>query len=124
MVEYFGDGSHESWLEDLKKAAAKGHKEATYVYGIILLCAGGESKEQGMELLCSMKNEKSLEGLSLAVRRERIKAALHRLWKINTKLVPKEELGCHTLTCIDARTANGYGWPLIGDEEDLMACKF
>ncbi|KAF5736984.1 F-box family protein [Tripterygium wilfordii] len=122
MVEYFGDGSHESGLENLKKAVAKGHKEATYVYGIILLCEGGESKEKGMELLCSMKNEKSLKGSSLAARRERIKAALYRLWKINTKLVPKEELGCHRLTCLDARAAKGYGWPLMGDEEDRMAC--
>jgi hypothetical protein len=52
LREYFnypnrniGDG-----LERLKIAAQKGHKEAMYVYGMLLLCyENDESKKQGIE---------------------------------------------------------------------------
>ncbi|KAL6188594.1 hypothetical protein ACLB2K_039986 [Fragaria x ananassa] len=41
----------ESGFECLKKAAARGHREATYVYGVFLACVGGEMKQQDLRSL-------------------------------------------------------------------------
>ena len=37
----------------LKKASDKGHKEATFVLGMVLLSQGGQKMKEGLELLNS-----------------------------------------------------------------------
>ncbi|GAB2297204.1 hypothetical protein Dimus_031317 [Dionaea muscipula] len=50
MVDYFSHMRIETGIENLKRAANKGHVEASYVYGIILICT--ERKfAQGRKLL-------------------------------------------------------------------------
>ncbi|KAI8544530.1 hypothetical protein RHMOL_Rhmol08G0304500 [Rhododendron molle] len=42
-------------FENLRRATEKGHAEATYVYGILLLCMGGEPIVHGLNLLNTME---------------------------------------------------------------------
>lgn len=59
MIDYFSTLKHDSGLKFLKKAASKGHMEATYVYGIILVCYGGKHQNKGVKLLSDLKRSKS-----------------------------------------------------------------
>ncbi|KAL4638718.1 putative F-box protein At1g67623 [Castanea sativa] len=59
VIDYFSLGRIKSGLEYLKRAADKGHLEATYVYGIILLCSEGELKQEGLRILSSLKRSNS-----------------------------------------------------------------
>ncbi|XP_050130276.1 putative F-box protein At1g67623 [Malus sylvestris] len=74
-------------IESLKRAASKGHVEATYVYGAILVCCGGDSRQKGLELLYSLNCHKS-RGLSVTECREKIKELI---W--NTMWVNREVIG-------------------------------
>ncbi|KAJ4839403.1 hypothetical protein Tsubulata_016858, partial [Turnera subulata] len=59
MVEFFNERKVESGLQLLKKAAKKGHVGAIYVSGIILICYGGQLKEEGIGLLSTCKSLRS-----------------------------------------------------------------
>ena len=52
----------ESGEEYLKRAMEMEHMEASYVYGIILLCKGGEysNEDQGIKLLNAVKKSRKL----------------------------------------------------------------
>lgn len=54
MINFIGRKKPESGRVYLKKAVEKGHAEAKYVYGIILIRSGGEQREQGLRLLSSL----------------------------------------------------------------------
>ncbi|EOA34125.1 hypothetical protein CARUB_v10021634mg, partial [Capsella rubella] len=42
-------------LKHIAKAADKGNQEAQYIYGLILICLGGETKEKGFKVLSSLR---------------------------------------------------------------------
>ncbi|MBA0720418.1 hypothetical protein Golax_008040 [Gossypium laxum] len=54
MMDCFSLREFEFGLHCLKKAAEKGHVEAIYTYGIILICFGGELREQGLRIISSL----------------------------------------------------------------------
>ncbi|KAK8695897.1 hypothetical protein V6N13_001042 [Hibiscus sabdariffa] len=54
MVDCFSRRKPESDLRCLEKAIEKGHVEAIYTYGIILISFGGELREQGLQIVSSL----------------------------------------------------------------------
>ena len=54
MINIFSRRKAESGLHYLKKAVEKGHVQAIYAYGIILICLGGELRKQGLQVVSSL----------------------------------------------------------------------
>ncbi|XP_010418540.1 PREDICTED: putative F-box protein At1g67623 [Camelina sativa] len=54
FIYYFLQNREHKGLKHLAKAAEKGHKEAKYVYGLILICLGGQTKQKGFKILSSV----------------------------------------------------------------------
>ncbi|CAK9137380.1 unnamed protein product [Ilex paraguariensis] len=104
----------ESGLEYLKRAADKGHIEASYVYGIILLCTGGESTQQGLKLLNAV-NSKS-KSLRIQECRVRTKAIIRTMW-INNYLVRQTNTCCHEQPCIRMERT----WD-CNEDNDVLLC--
>ncbi|EEF47549.1 conserved hypothetical protein [Ricinus communis] len=60
MIDYFSTTLEKnSGLDYLKRATNKGHRVATYVYGIILACYDGELRQKGLKLLAKLVESKS-----------------------------------------------------------------
>nr|XP_043608534.1 putative F-box protein At1g67623 [Erigeron canadensis] len=92
MIEFFSLARIETGLEYLKKASEKGHVEATYVYGMILLSRGGQSSQQGLNILNSMKISRS-KYLKIRECRAKIKAVIREMWINNS--ISLNEVGCN-----------------------------
>ncbi|ESQ27666.1 hypothetical protein EUTSA_v10019573mg [Eutrema salsugineum] len=59
LIDYFHldsakEQGHGGGIEYLARAAEKGNQEARYVYGIILICLGGKTKQKGFKILSSL----------------------------------------------------------------------
>lgn len=113
QIEYFSSRRTELGLEYLQRAAGKGHPEASYVYGIILMSRGGESTQHGLKLLSSLKNNSKLRSC-----RARIKAIIEMMW-INNFIVRQmnNHNCCHEKNdscCIN----NGRFWNYEEDDDD------
>ncbi|KAI3800338.1 hypothetical protein L1987_28428 [Smallanthus sonchifolius] len=76
MIEYFKLVDIESGLEYLKRAVEKGHPEATYVYGMILLSSGDQ---QGLNLLNFMNYSRS-RNWNVQDCRDKISSILSQMW--------------------------------------------
>ncbi|KAA8529733.1 hypothetical protein F0562_034167 [Nyssa sinensis] len=111
MVEYFSFKNVESGLESLKKAAEKGHAEASYVYEIILLCSEGGSNQESFELLNAVKSSKS------ASLRRSIKAMFQSMWVKNNNIMPQHHSCCNANGCI---IELGGRWDR--DEDKVVCC--
>lgn len=111
----------ESGLEHLKRAAEKGHVEASYVYGMILLSRGGQSTKQGLKLLNAMNNTCSnSKSLRIQECRERIKAIIHTMWINNHMVSQQTNFCCHGKTrSIRVRET----WRGREEEDDNMSCE-
>uniref|UniRef100_A0A5B7BAW8 At2g35280-like TPR domain-containing protein n=1 Tax=Davidia involucrata TaxID=16924 RepID=A0A5B7BAW8_DAVIN len=99
MVEYFSLKKVESGLDYLKRAADKGHAEASYVYDIILLCSEGKSRSKS---------------LRIQICRKRIKALFQEMW-VNNNIIPQQHSCCNAKGCI----VEGRRWDL---GEDVVCC--
>ncbi|XP_048440197.1 putative F-box protein At1g67623 [Pyrus x bretschneideri] len=51
---FFRDNKEEARIQRLKSAISKGHQVTMYVYGVILVCHGWDSKHEGLKLLYSL----------------------------------------------------------------------
>ncbi|XP_050204386.1 putative F-box protein At1g67623 [Mercurialis annua] len=79
IIKYFSNNLDiDSGLECLKKAATKGHTVATYVYGIILVCYGGERRNEGLKLLFE-----SGSNLIVDECREKVRKTINGMWVDN-----------------------------------------
>jgi hypothetical protein len=116
LREYFnhpnrniGDG-----LEKLKIAAQKGHKEAMYVYGMLLLCSeNDESRKQGIEHIRYLRMSKCIMNS-----RKKVQYLTNFLWKNNGMLVRNQSPMCKSkITCKGWRVKKGR-WLLLDDEDD------
>ncbi|CAK7356025.1 unnamed protein product [Dovyalis caffra] len=114
MVEYFSSKKPVSGFQYLKNAAEKGHAEATYVCGIILVCYGGQFKQEGLELLSSLKSSKSIRQC-----RNKLKGIVRSMWidKSEAGIGPAEPKS-HGRTCNCSKFTK-RGWI---DEEDFPTC--
>lgn len=117
MIEFFSRARIETGLEYLKRASEKGHVEATYVYGMILLSRGGQSSQQGLNILNSMKISRS-KYLKIRECRAKIKGVIREMWINNS--ISLNEIGC---TCQERN--NIYIRKRKFDEEediDVLSC--
>ncbi|KAK1420061.1 hypothetical protein QVD17_21369 [Tagetes erecta] len=119
MIAYFNLGNVESGVEYLKSAMEKGHSEATYVYGMILLSrATDDESSEGLNLLNSMNFSKS-RCWNLQECRHKVKLTLAQIWINNPvnlqQLNTKCREGDHAI-----RFAK-RGWSLDEDKE-ISSC--
>ncbi|MBA0615496.1 hypothetical protein Godav_015624 [Gossypium davidsonii] len=82
MINCFSRRKWESGLRYLKKATEKGHVEAVYTYGIILICLDGELRKQGLRVLSSLHLPKPNQGNSrmIASCRSKTEKFLRCMW--------------------------------------------
>ncbi|KAL4627575.1 hypothetical protein ACB092_05G175200 [Castanea dentata] len=88
VIDYFSLMMIESELVYLKRAAEKGHSEATYVYEIILLCSEDQLKQEGLKILSSLKMTKS-SGLKEC--RKRMRTVMRDMWISSKKTMPSSK---------------------------------
>ncbi|KAI3817481.1 hypothetical protein L1987_11273 [Smallanthus sonchifolius] len=115
MIEFFSLARIETGLEYLKRASEKGHAEATYVYGMILLSRGGQSSQQGLNILNSMKVTRS-KYLKLRECRAKIKAILREMWINNSISLNEVKCKCQerNMLCVRKRK--------FEEEEEVICC--
>lgn len=87
--------------------------EATYVYGMIMLSRGGQSSQQGLNILNSMKVSRS-NYLKIRECRAKIKAIIREMWINNS--ISLNEVGCK---CEDR---NNIRKRKFDDEDDVIGC--
>ncbi|GAB2294026.1 hypothetical protein Dimus_028242 [Dionaea muscipula] len=118
MVDYFSRMRIEAGLENLKRAANKGHIEASYVYGIILVCTERKSA-QGRKLLDDVLSNSAF---NIECLRERIKTVVRQMWVTNSMAGSESEEGeeahVNSCTCSCQQSEANRGWPL-DDEDDV-----
>ncbi|KAI9103668.1 hypothetical protein K1719_023291 [Acacia pycnantha] len=116
-------------LEILKDVSMKGHVEARYVCGMILLCSRvEEQREQGFEFLSFF-----LEKLRcLRTCRNKVEACLRMMWSKNDRV--RTMFKDHPRLCgfdmcrgLQETARLERGWPLLDDEEEdkasLISCQ-
>ncbi|TKY54970.1 putative F-box protein [Spatholobus suberectus] len=93
-----------SGLGDLKMAAQKGHMEAKYVYGMVMLCSQDDDlRKQGLEYLRFLRKSKCIIQC-----RNKVKHLVDRLWKGNGMLVRNQTPLCRCKnTCKGWRLKKG-----------------
>ncbi|KAE8705732.1 P-loop containing nucleoside triphosphate hydrolases superfamily protein isoform 1 [Hibiscus syriacus] len=111
MVDFFSRKKPDSGLHCLKKATEKGHVEAMYAYGIILICLGGELREQGLRVLSSLDLEKSNKGVSKMIVncRSKTKKILRCMWVYETLAAP-EGIDCDCDRDRDSSSLEDEAW--------------
>ena len=124
VIDYFSLGRIKSGLEYLKRAADKGHLEATYLYGIILLCSEGELKQEGLRILSSLKRSNS-GGLKEC--RKRTKTMMQSgFWVRNFIGIRQQVLCCRKEPCQVLKRNSGWepnDFELDADDDALCdAC--
>ncbi|KAM0021633.1 putative F-box protein [Helianthus debilis subsp. tardiflorus] len=115
MIDYFTSVNVESGLMYLKRAVAKGHLEATYVYGMILLSSGDQ---QGLKLLNSMNCSRSRR-LNVRGCRDKIDSILKQIWINNPVTLAKVNTKCRERN--HAIRFERRGWSL-DDHEEIASC--
>ncbi|EOA34279.1 hypothetical protein CARUB_v10021793mg, partial [Capsella rubella] len=133
FIYYFLDNRKRRGLKYLAEAAEKGSKEAKYVYGMILICRKGKTKQKGFKILSSfIKPLMSTTIEELVDLRYKIRQFRDIVWDhanpvmevLKTAYV-REECGCDGKTM--AFLTRNRGWHTHG-EDDLMntssACEF
>lgn len=107
MYEYFSLVK-DSGLELLKGATEKGHVEATYVYGILLLFSGCEDKKQLAKTILSSLNNS--EKFKVGECRKRVKNIISELRICNNSIVDFQHPRCNCWNdCNRGWDADDYG---------------
>ncbi|CAA0321769.1 F-box domain [Arabidopsis suecica] len=126
FINYFRDKLQDRGLEYLAEAAEKGIKEAKYVYGVILICLGGKTKQKGFEILSSViKQLMSTTMNELVEFRYKIQKIRYGFWWSDNTVVEQLKTAYVSEKCkCDCKTrmlllVMNRGWYLFGDETDL-----
>ncbi|XP_022728750.1 putative F-box protein At1g67623 [Durio zibethinus] len=91
MCNCFNRRQTDSGLRYLKKAVEKGHVEAIYSYGIILICLGGELQKQGLQVLSSLNlTASSKRSFKIASCRSKTQKILSDMWVFFSLPGPRE----------------------------------
>ncbi|PWA85461.1 tetratricopeptide-like helical domain-containing protein [Artemisia annua] len=115
QIEYFQLVKVGSGLRYLKMAAEKGHPEATYVYGMIMLARGGEPGQQALSLLNSMYSR--LGDSKICECREKFKSVLGILWVRNKISVEEVNFKCQKRNHVNnVRRMN------FDEDEEILKC--
>ncbi|XP_019449750.1 PREDICTED: putative F-box protein At1g67623 [Lupinus angustifolius] len=101
-------------VELLKIVAEKGHKEAKYVYGMIMLCSENEElRKHGLKHMRFLR-----ESMCVIRCRKNVEKILQYVWKNNKKLVQNQINLCKSKnTCKSWRPKQGR-WSLLDDDDD------
>ncbi|KAM7257218.1 hypothetical protein ACFE04_012959 [Oxalis oulophora] len=120
FIEFFSKNLKESGMENLKKAMENGHVDASYVYGIILLCESDDEtiKQKGLKILSNCFDSK----LRIKQCRERVRRIICTM-EINYRLVHKQVSGknCGSKEGTNVEE-NSNRW-LPGQENNITCCK-
>jgi len=108
-------GNIEKGIEDLKMAAEKGHLEARYVYGLILLCSYDDDlRKQGVQCMQLLRNAKYVVNC-----RNKVKALSMRVWKRpNGTLVRNPTPLCCKKPCKGWSLKKGTWEPIDNEDDD------
>ncbi|XP_057452084.1 putative F-box protein At1g67623 [Lotus japonicus] len=115
LRKYFYDPNEKiHGLDILKVTAQKGHKEAKYVCGMILLCSkDDELRKKGLEYMRFLRMFKCVVGS-----RNKVKQLLKIMWKKNGMVGRNQSPLCNSKsTCKGWRMKKGR-WALIDDDDD------
>ncbi|KAK6236856.1 hypothetical protein SCA6_012193 [Theobroma cacao] len=118
MLKFFNKKKLESGLRYLKKAIKKNHVEAKYVYGIILICLGGELKQKGLQIVSSLDRTSSST-------RSKTKTMLRMMWVRVSLERPKEsfhnaKFGCNSDDNLSSD--QGQAWEAKDNPFDNLSC--
>ncbi|XVF04762.1 hypothetical protein REPUB_Repub05bG0113100 [Reevesia pubescens] len=130
MVNCFSGRKAESGLRllYLKKAVEKGHVEAIYAYGIILICLGGELRKQGLQVVSTLNlTSCSKESFKIASCRWKTQKLLSSMWIRVSLAGPKEHyyvndtkvVGCSCYHDITPRPEN-QGWEASNNLVEIL----
>ncbi|XP_021295070.1 putative F-box protein At1g67623 [Herrania umbratica] len=124
MINCFNRRKLESGLCYLKKAAEKGHFEAKYTYGIILICLGGELKRQGLQIVSSLDRTSSNTRFKIASCRSKTENMLSSMWVYVSLDRPKESANNAKLNCKcdDIITPRPNQWEASNNLHDNLPC--
>ncbi|KAM7267078.1 hypothetical protein ACFE04_009244 [Oxalis oulophora] len=89
VFDFFSKNRTDVEIKNLEKTANVGHVDATYVYGLFLLCGDGDDqarKQEGLRLLSNCFSSK----LMIQHCRKRVARVIGSLW-INNRFIHKEE---------------------------------
>jgi hypothetical protein len=122
LCEYFNyPNGNIGGLERLKIAAQRGHKEAMYVYGMLLLCSENhESRKQGIEHMHSLRMSKSIMSS-----RKKVQYLTNFLWKNNGMMLMRNltPICKSKSTCKGWRVKKGRWLLLDDDDDDISLCE-
>ncbi|XP_021276299.1 uncharacterized protein LOC110410761 [Herrania umbratica] len=118
MLNFFSKKKLESGLRYLKKAVEKDHVEAKYVYGIILICLGGELKQKGLQIVSSLDRTSSST-------RNKTNKMLSVMWVRVSLQRPKESVHNTKLSCNsddNLSSDQGQAWEAKYNPLDNLSC--
>lgn len=116
LYEFFSLSKTNYGSSCLKRAADKGHVKSSYIYSIILICCGGEQKEQGLKLLASLKRFRTTEF------RMKIRQDFQRIWIRNIITIdPEHEEDFNSRSCNCLENWNGGSWE--GEDAAASCCE-
>ena len=121
LRKFFNPDDKIDGVEILKEASEKGHKEAKYVYGMILLGSKDDDlRKQGLEHVRLLRKSKCVVSC-----RNKVKGLLDSMWKNNVLLELNRIPLCHfKSTCKGCKIKTGR-WVLVDDEDDdLSLCEY
>ncbi|XP_057452142.1 putative F-box protein At1g67623 [Lotus japonicus] len=110
---YYPNGKIDGF-ELLKVAAQKGHKEAKYVCGMILLCSEDEElRKQGLEHMRLLRKSKCVVGS-----RNKVKRLLGFMWKSNGEFGRNQTPLCNSKNTCKGWRVKSSAWILLDDDDD------
>ncbi|XWS52561.1 hypothetical protein CRYUN_Cryun11dG0081300 [Craigia yunnanensis] len=136
MVNIFSRRKAESGLHYLKKAVEKGHVEAIYTYGIILICLGGDLRKQGFQVVSSLNlTSTSKKSFNIYSCRSKTEKLLSSMWVYVCLASPKEYsvnirklVGCNCDNDMTLRpkclSSKGQTWEASNNQVDNLSCDY
>ncbi|XP_057418090.1 putative F-box protein At1g67623 [Lotus japonicus] len=124
LRKYFSYSSGKNdGLEILKVAAQKGHKEAKYVYGMILICSkDDELRKQGLEHVRFLRKSKCVVSC-----RQKVRQLLNFMWKNHAMLEHNQSPLCSFKSTCKGWRLKTSRWALLDDDdedEDMSLCEY
>ncbi|KAK9056341.1 hypothetical protein SSX86_027431 [Deinandra increscens subsp. villosa] len=118
MVDYFNLVDIESGLKYLKIAAEKGHPEATYVYGMILLSGGDKSSQEGLNVLNSLRYSRS-SYWNVQDSRDKVYSILSHMWIYNLITLEKVKTSCQKRDHVIRFERRGWS---LDEDKEISSC--
>ncbi|KAK9056348.1 hypothetical protein SSX86_027438 [Deinandra increscens subsp. villosa] len=118
MVDYFNVVDIESGLKYLKAAVEKGHPEATYVYGMILLSGGDKSSQEGLNVLNSLRYSRS-SSWNVQDSRDKVYSILSHMWIYNLITLEKVKTSCQKRDHVIRFERRGWS---LDEDKEISSC--